>query len=272
MHRGLLLVQDMNMPFQILNRLTNIRRRQRSNYQLGAYLAFVAGAVNAGGFMAISQYTSHMTGIISSIGDHLALNNLIPVLGGLSLLASFIFGAIVTAVLVNWGRRHRIHSEIALPLLLEALVLLMFGVLGAYLHIYKPLTIPAIALLLCFVMGLQNAIITKVSRAEIRTTHMTGIVTDIGIELGRLLYWNQSAAGNKVHMVQANRQKLKAHLLIFGMFLFGGIVGAISFKKTGYISVVPISISLVIISALQIYRDLKRFFRSRRRTGIKAQI
>ena len=36
-------------------------------------------------------------------------------------------------------------------------------------------------------MGLQNAIMTKISKAEIRTTHMTGVVTDIGIELGRLL-------------------------------------------------------------------------------------
>jgi uncharacterized membrane protein YoaK (UPF0700 family) len=261
MQRGWLLVQDTHMPFQTLNRLTNIRRRPRANYQLGAYLAFVAGAVNAGGFLAISQYTSHMTGIISSIGDHVALSNVIPVLGGLSLLAAFVGGAIMTALLVNWGRRHKIHSEIALPLLLEAMVLLLFGLLGAYLHLYKPLTIPMIALLLCFVMGLQNAIMTNISRAEIRTTHMTGVVTDIGLELGRLMYWNHSKEGNKIHLVVANRNKLKAHLLIFSMFLFGGIVGAISFKKTGYISVVPISISLVAISALQIYRDLKRLFK-----------
>jgi hypothetical protein len=53
------------------------------------------------------------------------------------------------------------------------------------------------------------------------------------------------------------------------MFLVGGIVGAISFQKTGYISVVPFSISLVMISAVQIYRDLKRVFRSRRRAFLK---
>ena len=176
------------MTLQTLHRLTSPLRSQRANYQLGGYLAFVAGAVNAGGFMAIGQYTSHMTGIVSSIGDNFALASLLPVLGGLSMLMSFIFGAVATALLVNWGRRHRIHSEFTLPLLLEAIVLLLFGLAGAYLNIYKPLTVPTIALMLCFVMGLQNAIITKISKAEIRTTHMTGIVTDMGIEIGRLLY------------------------------------------------------------------------------------
>lgn len=252
------------MPIYTLHRLTSTQRSQRANHQLGAYLAFVAGAVNAGGFMAIGQYTSHMTGIVSSIGDHLALTSLLPVLGGLSMLASFVFGAIATSLLVNWGRRLKIHSEFSLPLLLEAIVLLLFGIAGAYLNVYKPLTIPTIALMLCFVMGLQNAIITKISKAEIRTTHMTGIVTDIGIEIGRLLYRNHSAEGNKTHLVVANRKKLKAHLLIFMMFLFGGIVGAVSFKTTGYISVVPLSISLIVISSLQIYRDVKRFFKNRR--------
>jgi len=213
--------------------------------------------------MAIGQYTSHMTGIVSSIGDHFALASLLPVLGGLSMLASFILGAVATAILVNWGRRHKVHSEFTLPLLLEAIVLLLFGLAGAYLHLYKPLTVPTIALMLCFVMGLQNAIITKISKAEIRTTHMTGIVTDIGIELGRLMYWNKSIEGNQTHLVVANRKKLTAHLLIFGMFLSGAIVGAVSFKTTGYISVVPISISLIIISSLQIYRDLKRFVKNR---------
>jgi hypothetical protein len=251
------------MPIKTLHRLTSIRRSPRTNYQLGAYLAFVAGAVNAGGFMAIGLYTSHMTGIVSGIGDHFALASVLPVLGGLAMLMSFVLGAVVTEVLVNWGHRYKIHSQFTLPLLLEAIVLLMFGLTGAYLHLYKPLTIPTIALMLCFVMGLQNAIITKISNAEIRTTHMTGVITDMGIELGRLLYWNKSVEGNQVHLVLANRRKLKVHLLIFSMFLLGAIVGAVSFKTTGYISVVPISISLIIISSLQIYRDLKRFIKTR---------
>ncbi len=230
---------------------------------MGAYMAFVAGAVNAGGFLAIARYTSHMSGIISAIGDDLALNNFISVLGGISLLLSFLLGAATTAIIVNWGHRREIRSEFALPLLVEAILLLMFGLVGANLNLYLPLTVPAIALLLCFVMGLQNAIVTKASKAEIRTTHMTGVITDIGIELGKMIYWNRSKDANKQGLVKANIEKLKTHTFIFGMFLVGGIIGAVSFKKVGYIAVVPLSLSLVIIAGFQVYRDIQKIFISK---------
>ena len=48
-------------------------RTLQTNARLGAVLAFVAGAINAGGFLAVGTYTSHMTGIISSVADHLVL-------------------------------------------------------------------------------------------------------------------------------------------------------------------------------------------------------
>jgi uncharacterized membrane protein YoaK (UPF0700 family) len=250
------------MPIQFIQRLTSTERSHRTNVQLGAYMAFVAGAVNAGGFLAIARYTSHMSGIISAIGDDFALNDLISVIGGATLLLSFLFGAATTAIIVNWGHRREIHSEFALPLLLEAVLLLIFGLVGANLNVYSPLTVPAIALLLCFVMGLQNAIVTKASRAEIRTTHMTGVITDMGIELGKLLYWNRSSVGGEKGLVKANRDKLKTHLFIFVMFLTGGIIGAVSFKQVGYISVVPLSFSLFLIAGLQIFRDFRAIFRN----------
>lgn len=248
------------MPIQFIQRLTSIQRSHKTNFQLGAYMAFIAGAVNAGGFLAIARYTSHMSGIVSAIGDDLALNNFLAVLGGVSLLLAFLAGAMTTAIMVNWSHRKKIHSEFALPLLLEAILLLVFGLVGANLNFYMPLTIPAIALLLCFVMGLQNAIVTKVSKAEIRTTHMTGVITDMGIEIGKLIYWNKAKEINQHHFVAANREKLKTHTLIFFMFLTGGIAGAISFKHAGYVSVIPLSLSLILIAGLQIYKDIKALF------------
>ena len=61
------------MPLHLLNSLTAKQRSQRSNRQLGCLLAFVAGAVNAGGFLAVQKYTSHMTGIISAMADDLIM-------------------------------------------------------------------------------------------------------------------------------------------------------------------------------------------------------
>lgn len=249
------------MAIKFIQLLTSPQRTTKTNFQLGCLLALVAGAVNAGGFLAISRYNSHMTGIISSIGDEIATHNFLAVLGGISLLLSFILGAATTAVLVSWGERKHIHSQYTLPLFLEACVLLSFGLVGANLSIYTPLTIPTVAMMLCFVMGLQNVIITKVSKAEIRTTHMTGVVTDIGIELGKMFYRNKLGSAETVGYVQANKARLKAHISILGMFLVGGFLGAISFRDVGYISVVPIALVLIFIAGLQISRDIRKLIR-----------
>jgi uncharacterized membrane protein YoaK (UPF0700 family) len=242
--------------------LTDRIRTKQNNWVLGGILAFVAGAVNAGGFLAGQRYTSHMTGIISGIADDLVISEIGIVLAGIAFLLSFVFGAAVTAIFINWARRKHLHSEFALSLCLEAALLLVFGVLGYSLNILVEVFVPTTILVLCFVMGLQNAIMTKISKAEIRTTHMTGVVTDIGIELGRLFYWNRDRSSMPQKRVVADREKLKIHLIIFSLFLIGGIVGAISFKNFGYITTVPLAGVLILISLPPISRDLIDFLRS----------
>ena len=59
-------------------------------------------------------------------------------------------------------------------------------------------------LVLCYIMGLQNAVITKISNAEIRTTHITGLVTDLGIEIGKMLYLNRLPGEKKCWPTAAN--------------------------------------------------------------------
>ena len=110
-----------------------------------------------------------------------------PSAPGLGAVLSFLLGAATCAILVNHARRQRRQSEYALPLLLEAVFLLGFGLLGARLSRMPALFVPATVMLLCFIMGLQNAVITKLSKAVIQTTHVTGIVTDLGKLVARPL-------------------------------------------------------------------------------------
>jgi uncharacterized membrane protein YoaK (UPF0700 family) len=244
--------------FQFLHRLTSTRRTRRANRQLGAVLAFVAGAVNAGGFLAVQRYTSHMTGIVSAIADDLAVGSFALALAGLVSLAAFIAGAATTALLVNWAHRRDLPSKYALALLLEAMLLLLFGLVGANLKSLQYLLVPTAVLLLCFIMGLQNATVTKISQAEIRTTHMTGVITDLGIELGRLLYWNRNAEGNSIHFVRANRDRLAIHATILGLFFAGGVVGAMAFKAMGFSATIPIALLLIAMASPSVMADLSR--------------
>ena len=251
----------------MIQSLTHKVRTRRANRQLGGLLAFVAGAANAGGFLAIQRYTSHMTGIVSEIADNLVLGNLYLGAAGLAALGAFTAGAATTAVLVNWARRRRLHSEYAFSLMLEAVLLLLFGLLGANLNALIDIFLPATVLVLSFIMGLQNAIVTKISKAEIRTTHMTGIVTDLGIELGRLFYWNRSQDANTEHFVEADRDKLGIHATILGLFFAGGLAGALAFKQVGFVASVPLALLLSAIAAPPLWQDIGDRLHHRSRAG-----
>ena len=243
------------MFLRYLYQLSHRRRTQRSDRHLGYALAFVAGGVNAGGFLAIGQYTSHMTGIVSSMADHLALGEFAPALAALAAWLAFVAGAATTAVLINLARRWHLRSQFALSLLVEASLLLLFGIAGAYLAEMRDFLAPVTVLLLCFIMGLQNAIITKVSGAVIRTTHVTGLSTDLGIELGKLFYFNRRDVPRLA--VWANRDKLALHGLLVLYFFSGGVTGALGFKHIGYSATVIASAALVLLAFGPILEDIQ---------------
>lgn len=244
------------MPIEYLRRISGHERTPESNRHLGMSLAFVAGAANAGGFLAVGKYTSHMTGMVSSMADHLALGELTLALGGLLSVLCFLVGAMVSALLINWARDRQLRSQFALPLLLEALLLMAFGALGPLLGHRPEAWVSVTVLLLCFMMGLQNAIITKVSKAEIRTTHVTGLITDIGIGLGRLLYWREHPVHEEAE--HQTRSRLRLHAALVLMFFTGGIAGALGFNHVGYQTVLPLALFLLVLSLVPVLDDLRQ--------------
>ena len=247
-----------------LRHLTGQHRTASTNRLLGALLAFNAGAINAGGFLVVGMYTSHMTGFASMISDMLVLGSFTVAIGATGALLAFVAGAACTAVLVNWARQNHLRSEYALPLLLEAGLLLVFGLLGATLNRQTPFAVPLTVLVLAFTMGLQNAVMSKISASQIRTTHMTGVITDMGIELGKLFYWNQGARPPELQ-VRANRIKLRLYAMLLGAFMAGGVVGAAGFKYLGFVWVLPMAALLLLMSLPPLWADCVRY---RRRHGM----
>jgi uncharacterized membrane protein YoaK (UPF0700 family) len=242
-------------PLVFLRQLSGKNRTLRVNQQLGIVLAFIAGAVNAGGFLAVHQYTSHMSGFLSAVSDNLILGNALLVIAGISSILSFISGAATTAILVNWARHRHLHSTYAIVLLTEAALLLLFGLLGANFNTYIDITVPLTVILLCFIMGLQNAVMTKMSDATIRTTHMTGVVTDLGIELGKMLYWNHRNKRDSENYVHAKHGKMIFYAALLTVFFVGGILGAVGFKYFGYGTVLPLAIILFSITSMPLIDD-----------------
>ncbi|KND55502.1 putative transmembrane protein [Candidatus Burkholderia verschuerenii] len=252
------------MPVAYLRSLTAPHRSNSSNRRLGCTLAFVAGATNAGGFLAVGQYTSHMSGLVSSVADNLVLGQFAFVLSAVGAVGAFLLGAATSAILINWGRHRNTTSLYATPLLLEAALLLVFGFVGSNLSHRQLLYVPLTVALLCYVMGLQNAMITKISKAEIRTTHVTGLITDLGIELGKAMYLNRGVMRHESRYVQANRSRLLLLSSLLGMFILGGIAGAVGFSNIGFLTTVPLAAFLLALAFIPVAEDITA---ARRRYG-----
>jgi uncharacterized membrane protein YoaK (UPF0700 family) len=238
--------------FPLIRGWTDVQRSPEANLRLGLVLSFVAGATNAGGFLAVGRYTSHMTGIVSSIADDLILGQVGLALAGIACLLAFMLGAMCTAIMVNWGLRQRLHSSYSLPLMLESFALLIFGLFGAAITAHSLIFMPMTVVLLCFIMGLQNAVITKISKAEIRTTHITGLVTDMGIELGKMLYINRMQDSTPV---QVNRERLRVQGTLVTGFIAGGLIGAWGFKHLGYVTTIPLAALLWLLGLRPLIND-----------------
>ena len=236
---------------------TDIQRSSRTNVELGMTLAFVAGAINAGGFLAVGSYTSHMTGVVSSVADNLVLGHWQLAWIGIACFLAFVAGAMTTAWMVNWSLQRKLRSAYGRPLVVEAALLLVFGLFGAVIDAHSTVLVPITLLVLCYLMGLQNAVVTKISHAEIRTTHVTGLVTDLGIELGKLVYINGP------HMTEgrvvANRRKLGIHLRMIASFFVGAVCGALGFKYFGFISTVPLAMALMALVWTPLVYDFRQW-------------
>ncbi|GAA1420436.1 YoaK family protein [Agrococcus citreus] len=237
-------------------------RTVRSNRDLAVLLALTAGIVNSVGFMAIALYTSHMTGLTAMLADMLATGAVDIALLCLIGIVAFVAGAAACAMLFNWGRRRGLRSRYANVLLVEAVLVLLVGLLAQELSSTERSW--ALIALLGLTMGLQNAIITKISNAQIRTTHVTGMITDIGIELGKLAYPTRRGDPEPV---RADLGRLGLHTLLVGTFFAGGLLGALAYSAIGFLTVVPTACILLAFASVPLVDDLRAAARARSRRG-----
>lgn len=219
-------------------------RTPESDAALATFLAGIAGAANAGGFILLGSYTSHMTGYLSQLADNIVLQNMGLVMISTIAIACFVLGAAGAAFAINWARHNRPAQQYSLTIGLQGGLFLVLAGLGA-LGVGTAFATYISLGLLAFIMGFQNATITKISNARIRTTHATGMVTDVGIELGRAAYGRVSGRN-----ISADRQKLRILLRLLSVFLIGGIFGALGYAAIGYVFSLPLAALLLALAVI----------------------
>ena len=197
--------------------------------RLACSLAGVAGALNAVAFCAAGFFSANMTGNVSSLSNQVATGQWRSALFYGCIVVSFMSGAAASTLLIGMGRRRRYHGIYALAILMEAIMLVCLRCAGLWLS--PRWRVPCLVVGLAFLMGLQNAVVTRISDARVRTTHVSGMATDVGIELGLLLdgLWKHELPGDDGTV----RVRLRLHAQTILSFLVGGIAGVLSYRMIG---------------------------------------
>lgn len=201
------------------------RRTYRHNLQLAVLLCLTAGMVNGAGFLAFAVLTTNVTGHAALLAQQLATGELRAARMVLLWLLLFLAGAFFTSFLIGKAGRNKTYSY-TLPISIEVLILLLVGAFG-YTFDHSITSTEYFAGSLLFAMGMQNALVSVISGSVVRTTHLTGMFTDLGIEL----YTALSAAHPHKHGL---RKKIILRLVIIVSFLAGGIIGAYAYLRMSY--------------------------------------
>jgi uncharacterized membrane protein YoaK (UPF0700 family) len=164
-------------------------------------LAMAAGAVNAGAFIACERFVTHVTGTVTQLGVDSGMWEL--TLESLTLLLSFILGA-MASVLAIQGRVARGRRPLHALALVAVAGLLSLASVGGHFGLFGPMggteTGFALLCLLAFAMGLQNASVATSTASLVRTTHLTGPATDLGVHLS--MAWVSNSAQERAQMVR----------------------------------------------------------------------
>lgn len=194
-------------------------RSLQMDLMLAGWMSCIAGALNAVGFLIAGSFTANMTGNISMFVEHLADRETILALSFAGLVLTFIIGATFAALVIQTGEARGIRTIYGWVTAFEGAILLALG--AAFLIGPAWAEEAHLVIVLSFVMGLQNAMTTMISKARVRTTHASGMATDLGIEIAAFMGQGQDRSDAL--------PKLKLHSLTLFSFAFGGLAGVFGY-------------------------------------------
>jgi len=199
-------------------------RTLKHNLRIASLLSFVAGMVNIVGFLAIHQLTTNVTGHFAFFVDEVYSLNTWRGLVYFLFVLFFLLGSFTSGFLIEFMNRRNERYIFIIPVILEALILLFTGIFGEYM-LQKSITYIAYTLL--FAMGLQNALVTMISNSVVRTTHLTGLFTDLGIEIAQLFFYKGFKEKTKLYAL------IKLRSTIIVCFFLGGTLSSLTYSYFG---------------------------------------
>jgi uncharacterized membrane protein YoaK (UPF0700 family) len=213
-------------------RHTGQKRSFKHNLRLAILLCLNAGFINAAGFLAFQVLTTNVTGHAALLAVDIASPDLRSARIVALWLILFLAGAFSSGLIISRLGRDK-ASAYAIPILIITFIVSIVALLGNN-HTLQAMEYYAGSLL--FAMGMQNALVSLISGSEVRTTHLTGMFTDLGTDLS-------ASAASQGNTRPELRKRILLRLTIISFFLLGGIIGGLAFSKWKFHAFfIPVSI------------------------------
>jgi uncharacterized membrane protein YoaK (UPF0700 family) len=217
-------------------------------------LTFSAGAVNASALAACQRYVTHITGTLTRVGAD--FGDLALMLEYACVLGCFVVGAMTSVLLIDGRRLRQREPWPVAPLVLVSIVLLGVAIAGTF-KVFGPFgatmeTMGDFVLLsvLGFAMGLQNAAVATTTGMIVRTTHMTGPVTDFSVALATTLMGGSRA------LIVAARRSVALRGAKIAAFFVGALVASVLSNRLGF-TVFLMPAGVVAIAAVMLHAVLR---------------
>ena len=167
------------------------------NLRLATLLSFVAGIVNVTGVLSIKTLTTNVTGHFAYFAEEVMRHHYSAAITFFIFTIFFLIGSFVSNFLAEFISKKHPNLSHVIPITLEIIVLIGVGIFGGRSEL-SSFEGKWIAFSLLFAMGIQNSLVTKISQSTVRTTHLTGLFTDLGIELSQLFFYKKPEETKKL--------------------------------------------------------------------------
>lgn len=226
------------------------------NRRLAAMLSLTAGIVNIIGVLSIQTLTTNVTGHFAFFAEEIVNERYLNAFAFLIYIIAFLSGAFFSNLLIELNSKKNPVIAHSIPMGIEIFILTMIGIYG-YSWLSYGWNPQIIACFLLFAMGLQNALVTTISSSTVRTTHLTGLFTDLGIELSQLFFYRKKEERTKL------TRSIRLRIVIIVFFFSGCIIGGFAY---GIFNMEALLIASVCLIIALIYDNIRyRFYYLKRK-------
>ncbi len=194
------------------------------NLRLATLLSLVAGIVNVTGVFAVKTLTTNVTGHFAYFAEEVIKQDYQAAITFFVFTLFFLFGAFTSNFLSELISKKKPELSHVIPIGIEIIILVGVGIFGSKCDL-SILAGKSIAFAMLFAMGIQNSLVTQISKSTVRTTHLTGLFTDLGIELSQLFFYK------KPEEIKQLRTSIFLRLSIISFFFIGCVAGGFIYKK-----------------------------------------